>query len=338
MIKMILPKNKLNAWLVALNKYDLFAPMKDGDVVLYHRLDNANEIVLDAKSAMSPKGMMLPQTETLFKYNVGKNTEINEPTAESGKRIIFAIRPCDARGLSVLDRMFKDGIKDPYYLNARERTTLIGLSCNEPWYNCFCTSLDGSPGAREDVDVLLTDLGDRYYVDIVTEKGQGLVDESESLFASSSDGDRSEKDAIVKKAEESFQRSVELEGVPETLGTIFDADYWKKIAARCLGCGTCTYVCPTCHCFDIQDEKGLLKGRRARMWDSCMYPEYTIHTSGHNPRPARMNRIRNRVYHKFKYFCDNFDVNLCIGCGRCVEKCPVNIDIIEIVSDLKEGV
>ena len=164
------------------------------------------------------------------------------------------------------------------------------------------------------------------------------MDENESLFASSSDGDRSEKEAVIKKAEESFQRSVDAKGVPEILGTIFEADYWKKVSMRCLGCGTCTYVCPTCYCFDIQDEKGLLKGRRARMWDSCMYPEYTMHTSGHNPRPARMNRIRNRVYHKFKYYHDNFDVNLCIGCGRCVEKCPVNIDIIEIVSDVKEGV
>jgi len=335
---MILPKDKLNDWLVALNEYDLFAPTRNDDTVLFSRLKDPDEIVLDAKSTMSPKGLLLPQTETLFKYNVGKNTEIYEPTAKTGRNIIFGIRPCDARGFSVLDRMFKDGIKDPYYLDARDRTTLIGLSCNEPWHNCFCTSLDGNPGADEDVDILLTDLGDRYYVDIVTERGQGLVDESAAIFAPSSDGDAGEKDAVHKKAAESFKRNIDANGVPEILGTIFEADYWKKVSMRCIGCGTCTYVCPTCHCFDIQDEKGLLAGRRARMWDSCMYPEYTIHTSGHNPRPARMNRIRNRVYHKFKYYHDNFDVNLCIGCGRCVEKCPVNIDIIEIVSDVKEGV
>ena len=107
---------------------------------------------------------------------------------------------------------------------------------------------------------------------------------------------------------------------------------------RCLGCGICTYVCPTCHCFDIQDELRGQDGRRVRTWDSCMYPEYTIHTSGHNPRPARMNRLRNRFYHKFKYYHDNFDVHLCVGCGRCVDNCPVNIDIIEVMGQVEEGI
>ncbi len=334
---MILPKNKLNHWLAALKKHDLFTPTRNGDVVLFSPFSGEKDVILEGRPTLGPKGILFPQTETLFTYRIGKNAEIVDAADKRTKRIIFGIRPCDARAFSVLDNLFKDEYQDTYYLNAREATTLVGLTCSQPNTNCFCTSLSGSPGERDDVDILLTDLGDGYYVDIVTEKGQILVDENYQLFSEVSDSDESRKEAIIADAEKSISRMIDSTDLPNKLGKIFESDYWNKTAMKCIGCGTCTYLCPTCYCFDIQDEIQGIKGKRARMWDSCMYPEYTIHTSGHNPRPARMNRIRNRVYHKFKYYHDNFDVHLCIGCGRCVDKCPVNIDIIDIITHVKEG-
>jgi ferredoxin len=129
---------------------------------------------------------------------------------------------------------------------------------------------------------------------------------------------------------------MKLSEVAEKLDGMFEHPIWYESARKCIGCGTCTYLCPTCHCFDMQDESTLSKGARIRVWDSCMYPEYTHHASGHNPRPARMNRVRNRVYHKFNYFPKNAEEFGCTGCGRCIEYCSANIDIIEIINKIGE--
>ena len=335
---MILPKDKLNDWLNALKKYALFAPTKSDDVILFTSINNPNDIALEHNSLRPPKEILFPQTETMFKFTSGKNMEISAPDIDMEKRIIFGIRPCDARSFSILDHVFNGEYKDEYYLERRENTILIGLACTMPDINCFCTSLDGAPGSKDDVDILLTDLGDRYYVDVVTEKGKALVDESGSLFGPSADDDENKKQELIKSAEEKIKRSIDVNGIPEKLETMFESDFWKKISMKCLGCGVCTYLCPTCHCFDVQDETKGEEGRRVRIWDTCMSPEYTSHASGYNPRPGRMNRIRNRVYHKYKYYPENFEVIACVGCGRCIDACPVNIDIISIISSVKEGV
>ena len=331
---MIISKDKLNDWLVALKKYALFAPTESNGVILYTKLNDPNEIVLERNSLRPPKEVLYPQTEKMFEFSSGKKREISTPELDGEKKIIFGIRPCDARSFSVLDHVFNGEYKDVYYLSKRKNTALIGLACTTPDINCFCTSLDGGPGSKDDVDILLTDIGDKYYVDVLTEKGKALVDENSSLFVPDGEGDSNKKQEAHTCAEAKVKRNVDVNGIPEKLGTMFESDFWKKISMKCLGCGVCTYLCPTCYCFDVQDEIQGGHGRRARIWDTCMSSEYTVHTSGHNPRPARMNRLRNRVYHKFKYYHDNFGVHLCVGCGRCVDECPVNVDIIDIVSEI----
>jgi heterodisulfide reductase subunit C len=129
---------------------------------------------------------------------------------------------------------------------------------------------------------------------------------------------------------------MKTEGISEKLDKIFEDKLWRDISLKCLSCGICTYLCPTCHCFDMQDETTLKNGARVRVWDTCMNPEYTIHASGHNPRPTRMNRTRNRVYHKFSYIPKNHKVIACVGCGRCINECPVNIDIIDVIEQARE--
>ena len=335
---MILRKNKLNDWISALNKYDIYAPVERNGVVLFAPVNGNGDMVLERHSVRPPKELLFPQTETMFGFKTGEKLDIISPDLGKGKAVILGIRPCDARSFSILDHLFDGDYKDEYYLSRRENTVLVGLSCNEPHHNCFCTSLDGSPGSSDDVDVLMTDLGDRYFVKSVTDKGKLLIEESKALFTNATEDDIKKKEEAISHAVESIKRGFDVNGVSEKLVGIYESDLWKEIARKCLGCGTCTYLCPTCHCFDIQDETSGKEGKRVRVWDTCMASEYTIHASGYNPRPGRMNRIRNRVYHKYKYYPENFDEIACVGCGRCINECSVNMDIIDIISQIQEGV
>jgi ferredoxin len=335
---MILPKDRLNDWLTTLQTGTLYGPIESNGVILHKRIADPGDMIVDGRSVNSPKTVILPQTETLFTYTRGHEKILSDRSGGDGTNVIFGLRPCDAKALSTLDHVFNDEFKDSHFTEALDRSILIGLACSEPGSNCFCTSFEYGPGSGEDMDILLTDLGDRYFVDAITDRGRSLAGGGNGLFSPATEEDRELKDDTISRSESRITRKVKVDGLPSILEGSFESDLWKAIAMKCLGCGICTYLCPTCHCFDIQDEVHLGTGRRARMWDSCMYPEYTLHTSGHNPRPARMNRLRNRVLHKFKYYHDNFGNFLCVGCGRCVDMCPVNVDIIDIIDRVREEV
>mgnify|MGYP002350015815 FL=1 len=185
--------------------------------------------------------------------------------------------------------------------------------------------------------MLFTDLGDAYYVEAKTEPGEVFLTRHQALFETASAEDKAARDAYVAGVIEKQQVAVDVEGhaVHDKLDKLFDDDCWDEIAESCLGCGICTYLCPTCHCFDIEDDGTEQQGVRYRTWDTCQFPHFTLETSGHNPRPSRTERVRQRVMHKFKYFVDRLDVTACVGCGRCVRYCPVNIDIREIINKVK---
>jgi len=282
------------------------------------------------------KSIFFKQTETLFKFSPGRKGVIKPIEIPKEEYVIFGIRPCDARSFTMLDPVFQGDYKDPFYNSKRENATLIGLSCNQPEINCFCTSFDDSPASSKNVDILFTDISEKYFVEIVTEKGEKLISKIKALFESASKEDEDAKKKVEEEAIKSITRKMDLDGIVLKLDKMFDHELWHNTAMKCIGCGICTYLCPTCHCFDMQDESTLDEGARIRVWDSCMYPEYTHHASGHNPRPARMNRVRNRVYHKFSYFPKNSNVTACTGCGRCIDYCPANIDIIDVIAKVGE--
>ena len=328
----ILSKENLPKFISELiSKYKVFAPVEDNNVTLFKDIKNSKEVNLKyTNSKMPPKNLLFYQTETLFKFTPGTKGKIQSPEIDNGKKVIFGIRPCDAKSYAIIDPVFKEDFEDPFYLSKRENLLMIGLSCTNPCSNCFCTSFNDSPASSKYVDILLTDIGDKYYVEVNGDKGKKVV--NSKIFKSATKLDETKKKEVEKKAKDLITRFQKIDGIPEKLDKIFENPFWKEVADKCLRCGTCTYLCPTCHCFDIQDEATMTNGARVRIWDACMIPEYTLQASGYNPRPARMNRMRNRVYHKYNYYPKNLDVIACVGCGRCIDNCPVNIDIIDVVT------
>lgn len=327
-------KDKLADVLSSLTDYQVFAPMATGDVVRFGEYLDGSQVTLDmSNTVVPPKELMFPQTETLFRFRLGDNAiETSLPDA-SGKRLVFGLRPCDARAFTMVDHLFTWDFVDPYYLNRRENTTLVGLACADPCSNCFCPSLGGAPASEEGLDALVFDLGDMFFVKTLTDKGEAFA----AAAGLEAGGDAAAAEAQAKEALARIARSIDTEGIPEKLPSLYDHVVWEQFSNRCLGCGICTFLCPTCHCFDMRDEAEGFDARRARMWDSCMFPEYTLHTSGHNPRPTRKERTRNRISHKYSYFPEKFNVIACVGCGRCTSNCPVNIDLIDVLEKTKQA-
>ena len=333
---MLLNKGKWSEFTKVLAGRKLWAPLRQGETVKFAPVaaGETPALVEPVNTAVPPKAVVFPQTETMYRFRVGK-AEMELPQLEA-ETIILGVRPCDARAMSIVEKLFRWDVDDPYYLKRRELATVVGPARSDPGLNCFCPSVGGGPASTEGLDLLMVDLGESYFIEAVTEKGKALLEEVKELLGEASSEALQRKEQVVREAAGKIRRGVDTAGVPEGLPGLWNNPLWQKNAAACLGCGICTYLCPTCHCFDIQDEVEGFEGRRCRTWDSCMFGEYTLHASGHNPRPARRERTRNRISHKYSYFVDKFDVIACVGCGRCVNLCPVNIDIIEILRQVKE--
>ncbi|MBU0497115.1 MAG: 4Fe-4S dicluster domain-containing protein [Candidatus Thermoplasmatota archaeon] len=338
MEKYTLPKADLPKFIKEMiGKNRVYAPVENDNVTLFKEINTPSNINLDfINSKIPPKSLLFQQTETLFKFIPGTKGKIDPPDLDDKKTVIFGIRPCDAKSFAILDHAFTGDFNDPYFINHRKNTTLVGMSCTKPGINCFCTSFNDSPAQSKYLDILLTDIGDKYYVEVTNEKGKQLAKDLKKHMQPAKESDTEKKKEIEKKAIKQITRNQKTEGITEKLDKIFENPFWKEVANKCVSCGTCTYLCPTCHCFDIQDESTLTKGARVRVWDTCMNPEYTLHASKFNPRPARTNRVRNRIYHKYNYYPKNFDIIACVGCGRCIDLCPVNIDIIDVVTKAGE--
>ena len=328
-------KKSLSADLDRLREtYRLFGPVKGPQYYDFQLLGPGQTPDLDfLNTRMSAKSLVYPQSEVMFDYNLDESQEdhhiMKESALDYSPRAVIGIRPCDVKGYLLVKRNFDTpDFKDPYWVRNFAATTLIGYGCDEPCSSCFCTSAGSGPFHEEGLDVLLVDAGDSFLAKILSEKGKKLATAA-GWDKRAADGAEQEIDARRQAAEAKMNAAMETDrlAAQDTLD-LYDAPFWEDVSFSCINCGTCTYVCPTCWCFDIQDEVRGKKGKRLRIWDSCMYPLFTLHGSGHNPRGTKMQRVRQRFMHKLKYYVDKYDDGIqCSGCGRCVRLCPVNIDI-----------
>jgi len=338
----ILAKDKLADFVGGLKKdLDVFAPKLADDKLVWAPLEDGGEVLWDfSNTEMSPKDFFFPQTECMMHFkNDPKDEKGMIMEAEPGlskERALLNIRPCDAKAFGVLDMIFcqDEMTNDVYWRDKREKTLLIGLACNDPCPTCFCTSVGCGPHNEAGLDVLLVDLGDKLLARAVSDKGKGAI----ASLPDAAKADANKAAELKKAAEASITGGVATGNIDgrEVL-ELFNLPMWDRVHESCLNCGTCTFCCPTCHCFDIQDETQGDFGRRVRNWDYCMSWLFTIHGTGHNPRTGKKERVRQRFMHKFKYIPVKRGGEIgCVGCGRCVQLCPVNIDVREVVNAMNQ--
>ncbi|MGQ9462066.1 MAG: 4Fe-4S dicluster domain-containing protein [Candidatus Fervidibacter sp.] len=335
MLRKRLTKENLNKWIDELigSGLRVIAPVRESDLTVFRPITSSTEIATDyTKTDLPFKEWLFPPTEVILRYRI-ENSEpvLEDPEVDATKTVALFLRPCDAAAISVLDSVFGGDYEDEFYLTRRRNLTVVGLSCTEPQPECFCTAVELSPTSEEGSDILLTPVGDEFLVEALTEKGEQLVNQYSVLFA---DVEGLTKERVTNEAVAKMKRTEKLPTFAETYSDIFEHPVWEDVARKCLGCGICAYSCPTCHCYDIVDEATLFEGIRCRNWDCCAFALFTLHASGHNPRPTQANRYRQRVLHKFAYFLQTYGRKMCVGCGRCVAKCPVGMDIYEIVKDV----
>jgi len=321
---------KLKSWLGELaSAGKLYGPdakkMRWGKVDSVENLGNAFEI------KTSPKEVFLPQDQTMFKYDLtdpaGTFAEIVPHPPEGA--VLWGLRPCDAKALMLIHRVYNEGsYKDVYFNSLWEGMIKIAVGCTNPLSTCFCTSFEGgNPFGTDGVDVLATKIDGQWIFEPVTERGEKLIANFDDATDEDNETLKRVKQAAIEKVDSTVP-TVIAEKLWEKFG---DEDFWFDLGATCLGCGICTFVCPSCYCFDINEEQIDRRVRRYRTWDSCQFALFTLEASGHNPRPTQLQRIRQRMMHKLSFFAKRYDgTQLCVGCGRCISACPTSIDIRDV--------
>ena len=315
----------------------VYAPVENGATVVYDRYEDGKTLRLDKIGTdKTPKDILFPQWETLMHFKMeGKTIELTQQELSDEEYVLFGVRACDIQAFKVLDRVFLADPIDRFYEARRNNGTIVALACGEPKDTCFCKNFGIDP-AQPDADVVLWLGGEDYYCEAYTEKGEKLLAQWETEAAEPETVDWL-KGEITKKYDALPFAQLNLKGFDgDHLMEKFESPKWKKLSMACLGCGTCTFSCPTCQCYDIRDYDDGHGIQRYRCWDSCMYSDFTLMAHGTN-RPTQLERYRQRFMHKLGYFPSRNDgMYSCVGCGRCIDKCPMNLNIVKLIKALSE--
>lgn len=322
---------------------ELYLPVRTADQTNFGVWREEAEVDLDTlKTVKSPKDVFFPQSETLYTcYREGKKLSVEPETLKEQDFVVFGMKACDIKGVEVLDRVFLSDPIDTFYAARRDHGTIVALACHEPEETCFC-KVFGVDAAHPAADVAAWMVEDTLYWKPETEKGQKLTEKLADLLEKAEDA---ESETAVAEEEEKIRAIIEelpythlsLEGWNgDVLMEKFESPLWEELYKPCLACGTCTFVCPTCQCYDIKDYDTGHGVQRYRCWDSCMYSDFTMMAHGNN-RTSQKERFRQRFMHKLVYFPANNDgMYSCVGCGRCVEKCPASLNIVKVVKAFQE--
>jgi len=327
----------VSAMLAAENK--VIAPLRKERMFTFGQLESVDQMTTQdhyQPTLLPPKVYLFPPTEALLKFKLGDPIQV-DPVQSTEPLILLEVRPCDINGLRKLDRFFLEDIKEENYARRREKTTILGLECEEPCSEfCFCESV-GSLQAREGYDLLFSDQGEHYLVSIGAPRGAELLDKYATYQEAKPELVAQYQNAQAQRLLK-FPRKIKenIHNIPLLLIGNYDHPIWKELGERDLSCGACNVTCPTCSCFDVADqlELNLCEGDRGRKWDGCMLADFAKVASGENFRKERSQRIRHRIYRKFNYQMLKYGEPFCVGCGRCSRSCLVKIYPHEVLNDL----
>ena len=304
--------------------------------VAYRKYADGMKMSDALKTDRSAKDFFFPQTQNLMEFKTeGKNIEIIDTRKESEDFVIFGVRACDAKSIEILDRVFLAEPVDTYYQTRREHGVIVTMACARPTETCFCGTF-GIDATAPAGDIVCYKTDDAYYFDAKTEKGKAVMAKLDLVTEDCDDKAVEEQKAQIKKILDKLplkDLSTEKFGAGKT-AEYFNSPAWDELSSSCLGCGTCTFVCPTCQCYDVKDFKTNKGVERFRCWDSCMYSDFTLMAHG-NSRNSQKERFRQRFMHKLVYYPDNNDgMFSCVGCGRCLAKCPISMNIAKVMKTL----
>ena len=316
---------------------ELYLPVEvSGQVNFKAWTQDANVSLETLKTVKSPKDAFFPQSENLYTVQrEGKKLSIEPQALKEQNFVVFGMKACDIQGVKVLDNVFLSDPIDSFYAARREHGTIVAMACHEPEESCFCKAF-GIDCAEPAADVATWMVEGELYWKALTEKGEALTKAVESLLVEADGADaeklEAEKIAIHTIVEKLPYSNLSLEGWNgDALTEKFNSPVWEELYKPCLACGTCTFVCPTCQCYDIKDYDTGHGVKRYRCWDSCMYSDFTMMAHGNN-RTSQLQRFRQRFMHKLVYYpANNNGMYSCVGCGRCVEKCPASLNIVKVI-------
>jgi heterodisulfide reductase subunit C len=317
-------------------KYDVFLPVDHDNGAKYKKYEKGDKYSDKLNTVKSPKDFFFPQTEDMMRFKTeGKKLDIIDIREPKGDFIIFGVRGCDVKSFEVLDNVFLSEPVDTYYAEKRAHGVLISCACSRPSETCFCRTY-GIDASEPSGDISTWKTSGTLYLRPNTDKGEAVISVISGILTEADDDEvNKEKERINKILDRLPLKNLTTEGFGAgRTEKLFDRPEWAGLSQSCLGCGTCTFVCPTCQCYDIRDFKTNGGVIRYRCWDSCMYSEFTKMSAG-QPRLTQKERFRQRFMHKLVYYPENNGgLYSCVGCGRCLQRCPINMNIVKVMKAL----